>query len=112
MSAFTASKSAIASETLVEYLNTFNPAIRDLETVPGVGPAARAAFEEAGTKSVQGLLGRLLLCCDQENTCHEAYEAFYQHVHEIAPRANAHTITFAMASLADHMGLLTWEDEL
>ena len=57
MSAFTASKSAIASETLVEYLNTFNPAIRDLETVPGVGPAARAAFVATPLPLSRGLVG-------------------------------------------------------
>jgi len=108
---FTASKSAIASETLVDYLNTFDPEARDLETVPGVGPAAAAAFQENDVHTVQALLGRLLMMCTMENSCHDAYQDFYNYVHEIAPRANGHTITFAIASLADHLRLLPWEDE-
>ena len=107
---FTASKSAIASETLVDYLNNFDATERDLESVPGVGPAARRALEEQDICSVQALVGRLLLCCNAENTCHEAYQEFYTSIHEIAPRANAHTITFAVASVADHLGLLPWEE--
>jgi len=107
---FSASKSATSSETLVEYLNSFDPRNRDIESVPGVGPSAAAAFEEVGVCSVQALLGRLLAQCNTDNACHEAYEDFYMFVHETAPRANAHTITFAIASLADHMGLLPWEE--
>ena len=107
---FSASKSATSSETLVEYLNNFDPQNRDIESVPGVGPSAAAAFEEVNISSVQALLGRLLAQCSTDNTCHDAYEEFYTFVHNTAPRANAHTITFAIASLADHMGLLPWED--
>lgn len=107
---FTASKSAIASETLVDYLNDFNPEERSLTSVPGVGPAAEAALIEDGVHTVQALLGRLLSFCTLENTCHDAYQEFYDYVHSVAPRANGHTITFAVASLADHMGLLPWAD--
>jgi hypothetical protein len=107
---FTASKSAISSETLVEYLEGFDGSNRDLESVPGIGPAACERMFEAGVKSPQALLGKLLALCEEENECHDAYQSFYTWVHEVAPRANAHTIVFAMASLADHVGLLPWED--
>ena len=107
---FSASKSATSAETLVEYLNNFDPQIRNLESIPGVGPSARAAFEEVGIYSVQALVGRLLSLCGLEHTCNDVYEEFYTFVHETAPRANAHTITFAIASLADHMGVLPWEE--
>ena len=107
---FTASKSAMSSETLVDYLNTFDPQERDIESVPGVGPSAREAFQEDDVHTVQALLGRLLSFCTLDKSCHDVYQDFYNYVHEIAPRANGHTITFAIASLADHMGLLPWED--
>jgi len=100
----------MSSETLVDYLNNFDATNRDIESVPGVGPAAREAFEEAGIHSVQALVGRLLAHCTTDNTCHDAYEQFYTEIHDIAPRANGHTITFAVASVADHLGLLIWED--
>ena len=107
---FSASKSATSSETLVEYLNSFDSQNRDIQSVPGVGPSAAMAFEEVGICSVQALVGRLLTACGPEHTCHDVYEEFYTFVHQTAPRANAHTITFAIASLADHLGLLPWEE--
>lgn len=107
---FTASKSALSSETLVDYLNDFDGTRRDIESVPGVGPAARELMHGEGVQSPQALLGKLLSFCDEDKTCHEVYGEFYDWVHEVAPRANGHTVVFAVASLADHLGLLPWED--
>ena len=52
---FTASKSAMSSETLVDYLNTFDPQERDIESVP-CRTSAREAFQEDDVHTVQALL--------------------------------------------------------
>lgn len=103
---FNATSSSVRAETVVKFVQ-LDLQFEDIQCVPGVGPALAQDLTNAGISTPIQLLGKFLSLCsiDEDDVCN----AFYNFIKEINARANAHTVTFSIASYADEKGLITYE---
>ena len=102
-------KSRTSAETIMDFLDGFNEKSTML-SVPGLGPTSEQNFAEQKINMPQQLLGKYLLFIHDKATQDEVNQNYYNWVKEHNPNVNAHTITFAVAHLADKLGLLTYKD--
>lgn len=102
-------KSRTSAETIMDFLDGFNEK-STMQSVPGLGPTTEQNFAEQKINMPQQLLGKYLLFIHDKATQDEVNQNYYNWVKEHNPNVNAHTITFAMAHLADKLGLLTYKD--
>ena len=102
-------KSRTSAETIMDFLDGFNEK-STMQSVPGLGPTSEQNFAEQKINMPQQLLGKYLLFIHDKATQAEVNQNYYNWVKEHNPNVNAHTITFAVAHLADKLGLLTYKD--
>ena len=107
---FDGSKSTSTAESLVDFLQGFNWQTSQLKDVPGIGPASVEKLKGAGISTVQQLLGLYMGFVEPKATSNEVNNGFFNKFKEISPKANAHTVTFAIAHLADRFGMVLYED--
>lgn len=107
---FDGSKSTSTAESLVDFLQGFNWQKSQLKDVPGIGPASVEKLKGAGVSTVQQLLGLYMGFVEPNRKSNEVNNGFFNKFKEISPKANAHTVTFAIAHLADRFGMVLYED--
>ena len=107
-SLFDATKSSTRAETVMDFLNAYTPAT-ELQDVPGIGPAAAGALQKAGCHTIQCLLGIYLTGVGHNTAPTDVCNKFFGYVKSLCPKANAHTVTFAISHLADHLNLYKYE---
>lgn len=106
---YDASKSSTKAETVVEFLESYQPGM-DIEEVPGIGPATSEQLQNNGVETIQALLGLYLSGVAKDVDTQTVCETFFVKLKELCPKVNAHTVTFAIAHLADHLNLFIYED--
>ena len=107
---FDGTKSTSTAESLVDFLQGFNWQTSQLKDVPGIGPASVEKLKGAGISTVQQLLGLYMGFVEPKATSNEVNNRFFNKFKEISPKANGHTVTFAIAHLADRFGMVLYED--
>ena len=107
---FDGSKSTSTAESLVDFLETFKWKTSQLADVPGIGPASISKLKQAGITTVQQLMGIYMGFVEFDAPQNEINNDFYNWFKEQSPNANAHTVTFAIAHLADKFGIVVYED--
>ena len=102
-------KSATSAENIMDFLDGFNhtPKITD---VPGVGSVSASNFVGHAVTTPQQLLAKYLSFAHEGAGVSDVNTEFFRWVKEANPKVNAHTITFAVAHLADKFGLVKYED--
>lgn len=106
---YDATKSSTRAETVMGFLESFSPAM-ELKNVPGIGPVASTVLHDNGCTTIQCLLGIYLTGVEKNKTMQDTCNKFFMYVKGLCPKANAHTVTFAIAHLADHLNLMKYED--
>ena len=107
---FDGSKSTSTAESLVDFLQSFNWKTSELKDIPGIGPASISKLKESGITTVQQLVGTYMGFVEFDASANEINNEFYNWFKEQSPNANAHTVTFAIAHLADRFGIVLYED--
>jgi hypothetical protein len=107
---FDGSKSSSTAETLVDFLQSFNWNTTKLKDIPGIGPASVGKLQEHNIHRVQQLVGAYMGFMEPNATSAEINNDFYDWFKEVSPNANAHTVTFAIAHLAEKFGMVVYED--
>ena len=107
---FDGSKSTSTAESLVDFLQSFTWTTTNVQDIPGIGPASDAKLKEAGISTVQQLVGAYMGFVAPGATSNEINNKFYDWFKEQSPNANGHTVTFAIAHLADRFGMVIYED--
>ena len=107
---FDGTKSTSTAESLVDFLQGFNWQQTTLKDVPGIGPASVEKLEGAGISTIQQLLGLYMGFVEPNASSNEVNNAFFNRFKEISPKANGHTVTFAIAHLADRFGMVLYEN--
>ena len=111
MSQYDSTKSQTRDETVMEFLESFKPGMV-LKDVPGIGDAASDALHKNGCSTIQCLLGIYLTGVATNTTMQDTCNTFFLYVKGLCPKANAHTVTFAIAHLADHLNIVKYEDRV
>lgn len=109
MAQFDGSKSSTTAETIMTFLDAFRPDM-GLDEVPGIGPVSVDKLGENGVLTIQQLLGKYLSFVTKDADSQVANQAFFDWFKSQVPKANAHTVTFAMAHVVDNTGLFKYED--
>jgi len=107
---FDGSKSSSTAESLVDFLQGFNWNTSQLKDIPGIGPASVGNLQEQGVHRVQQLVGRYMGFVEPNATAVDINNQFFEWFKTVSPNANAHTVTFAIAHLADKFGIVVYED--
>ena len=107
---FDGTKSTSTAESLVDFLQGFNWQKSQLKDVPGIGPASVEKLKGAGVSTVQQLLGLYMGFVEPNLKSNDVNNGFFNKFKEISPNANAHTVTFAIAHLADRFGMVLYEE--
>jgi hypothetical protein len=107
---FDGSKSTSTAESLVDFLQAFTWNTTQLKDVPGIGPASVDKLKQSGVSTVQQLVGTYMGFVDPYASSNEINNRFYEWFKVQSPNANAHTVTFAIAHLADRFGMVVYED--
>lgn len=107
---FDGSKSSSTAETLVDFLQGFNWNTTQLKDIPGVGPASVGKLQENDVRTVQQLVGEYMGFMEPNATSADINNLFYEWFKDVSPNANAHTVTFAIAHLAEKFGMVVYED--
>ena len=107
---FRASASSVQAETIVNFLK-LKLYECDLKDIPGIGPAAAHALNNQGVYSPAQLLAKFLSFSGPMSTVQETCDSFYRWFHEHVPRANGHSLTFAIANYADEKGMINYNLE-
>ena len=107
---FDGSKSTSTAESLVDFLQGFTWTKSSVQDIPGIGPASDAKLKESGISTVQQLVGAYMGFVEPGATSNDINNKFYDWFKEQSPNANAHTVTFAIAHLADRFGMVVYED--
>ena len=106
---FDGSKSATSAETIVTFLDSYEE-LMPIDETPGIGPASKESLQGHGITTLQQLAGKYLSLVGIEATSDTTNQAFYDWFKTVAPKANAHTVTFAVAHLVDKFGIMRYED--
>ena len=107
---FDGSKSSSTAETLVDFLQSFNWTTTQLKDIPGIGPASVGKLGENGIHRVQQLVGQYMGFMEPNASSADINNQFYEWFKTVSPNANAHTVTFAIAHLAEKFGMVVYED--
>ena len=107
---FDGSKSTSTAETLVDFLKGFNWNTTQLKDIPGIGPASIGKLHQCNIKQVQQLVGQYMGFVELNATSADINNKFYEWFKTLSPNANAHTVTFAIAHVADRFGIVLYED--
>ena len=107
--AYDGTKSATSAENIMDFLDGFNHASK-ITDVPGVGSVSANNLVEHRITTPQQLLAKYLSFANEGTDVSDINAAFFLWVKEANPKVNAHTITFAVAHLADKFGLVKYED--
>lgn len=107
---FDGSKSSSTAETLVDFLQSFNWNTTQLKDIPGIGPASVGKLQENDVRTVQQLVGEYMGFMEPNATSADINNLFYEWFKDVSPNANAHTVTFAIAHLAEKFGMVLYED--
>ena len=107
---FDGSKSSSTAESLVDFLQGFTWSKTTIQDIPGIGPASDAKLKDAGISTVQQLVGTYMGFVEPGATSNDINNKFYDWFKAKSPNANAHTVTFAIAHLADRFGMVVYED--
>ena len=107
---FDGSKSSSTAESLVDFLQGFNWSTTQLKDIPGIGPASVGKLQEQGIHRVQQLVGHYMGFVEPNATAVDINNQFFEWFKTVSPKANAHTVTFAIAHLADKFGIVVYED--
>ena len=107
---FDGSKSSSTAETLVDFLQSFNWNTTKLKDIPGIGPASVGKLQSFNIHRVQQLVGAYMGFMELNASSAEINNEFYDWFKGISPNANAHTVTFAIAHLAEKFGMAVYED--
>ena len=107
---FDGSKSSSTAETLVDFLQSFNWNTTKLKDIPGIGPASVGKLQENDVRTVQQLVGEYMGFMEPNATSADINNLFYEWFKDVSPNANAHTVTFAIAHLAEKFGMVLYED--
>ena len=107
---FDGSKSASSAETIVDFLENFTWRCCQIQDVPGIGAKSAEALERHGISTIQQLLGTYMGFVEPESESSEINNKFYKWFKEKSPNANGHTVTFAIAHLADKYGIVLYEN--
>ncbi len=107
---FDGSKSSSTAETLVDFLQSFDWNTTQLKDVPGIGPASVGKLGENGIHRVQQLVGKYMGFMEPNATSADINNQFYEWFKTVSPNANSHTVTFAIAHLAEKFGMVVYED--
>ena len=107
---FDGSKSSSTAESLVDFLQGFNWPTTQLKDIPGIGPASVGLLQENGIHRVQQLVGHYMGFVEPNATAVDINNQFFEWFETVSPKANAHTVTFAIAHLADKFGIVVYED--
>jgi len=107
---FDGSKSSSTAETLVDFLQGFNWNTTQLKDIPGIGPASVGKLQEANIHRVQQLVGAYMGFMEPNASSADINNEFYEWFKSVSPNANAHTVTFAIAHLAEKFGMVVYED--
>ncbi len=107
---FDGSKSSSTAETLVDFLQSFNWNTTQLKDIPGIGPASVGKLQDEGVHRVQQLVGAYMGFMEPNASSADINNQFYDWFKTVSPNANAHTVTFAIAHLAEKFGMVVYED--
>jgi len=107
---FDGSKSSSTAETLVDFLQSFSWNTTQLKDIPGIGPASVGKLGENGIRRVQQLVGQYMGFMEPHASSADINNQFYDWFKTVSPNANAHTVTFAIAHLAEKFGMVIYED--
>lgn len=107
---FDGSKSSSTAETLVDFLQSFNWNTTQLKDIPGIGPASVGKLQSFNIHRVQQLVGAYMGFMEPNATSADINNEFYDWFKSLSPNANAHTVTFAIAHLAEKFGMVVYED--
>lgn len=108
---FDGSKSSSTAESLVDFLQGFNWNTTKLKDIPGIGPATVGKLQEKwDIYRVQQLVGQYMGFVEPDASPVDINNKFYEWFKMVSPNANAHTVTFAIAHLADKFGIVVYED--
>ena len=107
--AFDSTKSSTTAETIVDFLENFNWTTTKLTDVPGIGPATKDKLAAEGITTVQQLLGLYMGLVEPGAATDEINNKFFAKIKEISPKANAHTVTFSIAHVADKYGIVLYD---
>ena len=107
---FDGSKSSSTAETLVDFLQGFNWNTTQLKDIPGIGPASVGKLQDGGIHSAQQLVGKYMGFVEPNASSADINNQFYDWFKSVSPNANAHTVTFAIAHLAEKFGMVLYED--
>lgn len=110
MAPFDGSKSASSAETIVDFLENFTWRCCELEDVPGIGAKSVEALGLHGISTIQQLVGTYMGFVEINAESNEINNKFYNWFKEKSPNANGHTVTFAIAHLADKYGIVLYEN--
>ena len=103
---YNASKSSTSAETIMHFLELYDPNMT-VEDVPGIGPASVASLKQKGYATIQALLGLFLIGVKEHSTMEDVCQTFYNELKKMC-KANCHTVTFAIAHLADQKRLFEY----
>jgi hypothetical protein len=78
-----------------------------IKDVPGIGPKSAESLAESGISTIQQLLGAYMGFVEPDAQSNEINNKFYKWFKEKSPNANGHTVTFAIAHLADKYAFKT-----
>ena len=110
MAQFDGSKSASSAETIVDFLENFTWRCCELQDVPGIGSKSAEALATHGISTIQQLVGAYMGFVEPNAESNEINNKFYKWFKEKSPNANGHTVTFAIAHLADKYGIVLYEN--
>lgn len=111
MAPFDGSKSASSAETIMDFLENFTWRYCELQDVPGIGAKSVEALGLQGISTIQQLVGTYMGFVEPNAESNEINNKFYKWFKEKSPNANGHTVTFAIAHLADKYGIVLYENE-
>ena len=109
VSTFDGSKSASSAETIVDFLQNFDWRSTQLQDIPGIGPKSVECLVEGGISTVQQLVGTYMGFVEPGDESKVINDKFYKWFKEKSPKSNGHTVTFAVAHLADKYGIVLYE---
>jgi hypothetical protein len=107
---FDGSKSTSTAESLVDFLQSFTWSGAKITDIPGIGPASASKLNQAGVSTVQQLVGAYMGFVEPGATSNGINNLFFEWFKGLSPNANGHTVTFAIAHLADRFGMVVYED--
>lgn len=110
MASFDGSKSASTAETIVDFIENFTWRCCEIQDVPGIGAKSTQALAKHGISTIQQLVGAYMGFVEPETESNEINNKFYKWFKEKSPNANGHTVTFAIAHLADKYGIVLYEN--